>query len=109
MDQDAIDRQREEIGAIQDLGGEVQLTAHTRTHLSPEQALEISTAFERRGADMVKVVGVDTSWEDLLETLKATVLLDRELDIPFIMMSHGEHGVLGRYVAPFLGSMLCFT
>ncbi|ELY37771.1 hypothetical protein C496_19725 [Natronorubrum tibetense GA33] len=108
-DPDAIDRQREEIKAINELGGEVQLTAHTRTHLSPDRALEIATAFERRGADMVKIVSVDTSWEDLLETLEATVLLNRELEIPFIMMSHGEHGVLGRYMAPFLGSMLCFT
>lgn len=108
-DQDAIERQRDEIEAIHDLGGEVQLTAHTRTHLSPEQALEIATSFERRGADMVKLVGVDTSWDDLLETLEATVLLNRKLGIPFVMMSHGEHGVLGRYMAPFLGSMLCFT
>jgi len=33
----------------------------------------------QRGADMVKIVGVDTSWDDLLETLEATVLLNREL------------------------------
>lgn len=108
-DPNAIDRQRDEIESIHDLGGEVQLTAHTRTHLSPDQVLEIATAFERRGADMVKIVGVDTSWDDLPETLEATVLLNRELEIPFVVMSHGEHGVLGRYVAPFLGSMLCFT
>ncbi|WP_254525716.1 type I 3-dehydroquinate dehydratase [Natrinema caseinilyticum] len=108
-DPDAVERQRAEIGTIHKLGGEVQLTAHTRTHLSPEQALNIATAFEQRNADMVKIVGVDTSWDDLLETLEATVLLNRELDIPFVMMSHGQHGVLGRYVTPFLGSMLCFT
>jgi 3-dehydroquinate dehydratase len=108
-DPEAVERQRAEIDAIHDLGGEVQLTAHTRTHLSPEQALEIATAFEERNADMVKIVGVDRSWEDLLDTLEATVLLNRELEVPFVMMSHGEHGVLGRYMAPFLGSMLCFT
>lgn len=108
-DPDAIERQRAEIEAIHDLGGEVQLTAHTRVHLSPEAAVEIGKAFEARGADMVKIVGVDTSWDDLLDTLAATVELDRELDVPFVMLSHGEHGVLGRYMSPFLGSMLCFT
>lgn len=108
-DPDAVERQKAEIEAIHDLGGEVQLTAHTRVHLSPEEAVEIGTAFEERGADMVKIVGVDTSRADLLDTLAATVDLDRELDVPFVMMSHGEHGVLGRYMSPFLGSMLCFT
>lgn len=108
-DPDAIDRQRDEIEAIHDLGGEVQMTAHTRVHLRPEQAVDIGKRFADRGADMVKIVGVDTSWRDLLDTFSATVRLDEELDVPFLMMSHGEHGVLGRYVTPFLGSMLCFT
>jgi 3-dehydroquinate dehydratase len=44
----------------------------------------------------------------MLDTLKATIELKRVLRIPF-MMSHGEYGVLARYVAPFLGSILCFT
>jgi len=108
-DEPAIERQQREIEAIHELGGEVQMTAHTRTHLTPEEAVDVGRRFQERGADMVKVVGVDRSWEDLLDTLEATVRMDRELDVPFAMMSHGEHGVLGRYVAPFLGSMLCFT
>jgi hypothetical protein len=108
-DAEAIERQQAEIDAIHEIGGEVQMTAHTRVHLTPEQAVAIGKEFEDRGADMVKVVGVDTSWDDLLDTLEATVRLNRELDVPFLMMSHGEHGVLGRYMTPFLGSMLCFT
>jgi hypothetical protein len=108
-DEEAVERQQAEIESIHDLGGEVQMTAHTRVHLTPEEAVDIGRRFQARGADMVKVVGVDTSWEDLLDTLEATVRMNRELDVPFAMMSHGEHGVLGRYMAPFLGSMLCFT
>jgi 3-dehydroquinate dehydratase len=57
----------------------------------------------------VKLVSVDRNWEDLLETFQACVLMDRHLDADFIMMSHGEHGILGRYMAPFFGSMLTFT
>ncbi|MFC7157166.1 type I 3-dehydroquinate dehydratase [Halomarina halobia] len=108
-DSEAVERQREEIRAVHDLGGEVQMTAHTRVHLTPDEAVAIGTQFEERGADMVKVVGVDMSWDDLVDTFQAAVRMDRELDVPFVMMSHGEHGVLGRYVTPFLGSMLCFT
>lgn len=105
----AVERQREEIERIHELGAEVQMSAHARIHLEPEQALAVAETFQKRGADVVKLVSVDRSWGDMLETLEATVLLDRELDVPFVMMSHGEHGVLARYVAPFLGSMLCFT
>ncbi|SEG62797.1 type I 3-dehydroquinate dehydratase [Halobellus limi] len=108
-DPDAVARQEAEIERIHELGAEVQMSAHTRIHLDPEQALAVAETFQDRGADIVKLVSVDRSWEDMLETLEATVLLDRELDVPFIMMSHGEHGVLARYIAPFLGSMLCFT
>lgn len=108
-DPDAVKRQRKEIERVQRLGSEVQISAHTRIHLTPEQALTIAEMFQERGADIIKLVSVDRNWEDMLETLQATVLLNRELEIPFIMMSHGEHGVLARYMAPFLGSMLCFT
>ena len=108
-DPEAVQRQATEIERIHDLGAEVQLSAHTRVHLDPKQVLSIAESFQDRGADFVKIVGVDRTWEEMLDTLEATILLDRELDVPFITMSHGEHGVLARYVAPFLGSMLCFT
>jgi len=108
-DPDAIDRQREEIEAIHDLGGEVQLTAHTRTHLSPDRALEIATAFEaagrRYGQDRRRRYELGRPARDARSDGPA----EPRIEIPFVMMSHGEHGVLGRYMAPFLGSMLCFT
>ena len=106
---DAWERQKADIEAFHDLGTEVQTSTHARVHLDPEEALEIAREFDDLGADMVKLVSVDRSWEDLLDTFRACVLLDRHLDADFIMMSHGEHGILGRYMAPFFGSMLTFT
>jgi len=106
---EAIKNQQEMIKIIHEMDAEVQMSAHTRVHLKPEQAVEIAKEMERRGADIAKVVSVDNSWDDLLDTFKATIELKRTLRIPFIMMSHGEYGILARYVAPFLGSMLCFT
>lgn len=108
-DSDAYERQKTEIEEFHEMGAEVQTSTHARVHLEPEHALEIAQEFEKLGADMVKLVSVDRSWEDLLDTFQACVLMDRHLDTDFIMMSHGEHGILGRYMAPFFGSMLCFT
>lgn len=106
---DAWERQKAEIEEFQDMGAEVQTSTHARVHLEPEHALEIAQDFADLGADMVKLVSVDRSWEDLLETFHSCVLMDRHLDTDFIMMSHGEHGILGRYMAPYFGSMLTFT
>lgn len=106
---EAWERQKAEIEEFQDMGAEVQTSTHARVHLEPQHALEIAQEFADLGADMVKLVSVDRSWEDLLETFQACVLMDRHLDADFIMMSHGEHGILGRYMAPYFGSMLTFT
>lgn len=106
---DAWERQKADIEELHGLGTEVQTSTHARVHLSPEDALEIARDFDDLGADMVKLVSVDRSWEDLLDTFQACVLMDRHLEADFIMMSHGEHGILGRYMAPFFGSMLTFT
>lgn len=108
-DAKAYERQKAEIEEFHGMGAEVQTSTHARVHLEPEQALEIAQEFDALGADMVKLVSVDRSWEDLLDTFQACVLMDRHLDADFIMMSHGEHGILGRYMAPYFGSMLCFT
>jgi len=103
------ERQKTEIEEFQDMGAEVQTSTHARVHLEPEEALEIAQDFDELGADMVKLVSVDRSWEDLFDTFQACVLMDRHLDADFIMMSHGEHGILGRYMTPYFGSMLTFT
>jgi len=63
---------------------------------------------EGRGVDIVKIVRVDTCFEDLLDTLRATIEMKKALKVPFIMMSHGQHSKIGRVVCPMLGSMLVF-
>jgi hypothetical protein len=108
-DTEAWERQKAEIQEFQEMGAEVQTSTHARVHLEPQEALEIAQEFDELGADMVKLVSVDRSWEDLLDTFQACVLMDRHLDADYIMMSHGEHGILGRYMAPYFGSMLTFT
>ena len=84
------------------------MSAHTRVHLSIEQAVSMAKEIESRGPDMVKVVSADFSFEDLLDTMRSTIEIKKILQIPFIMMSHGEHSKIGRVVCPMLGSMLAF-
>ena len=104
----AIQRQREIIEEVHRLGGEVLMCAHTRVHLSVEEAVSMAKEMEARGADIAKVVSVNTNYEDLLDSMLATLEIKNALGIPFIMMSHGEHSKIGRVVCPILGSMLAF-
>ena len=84
------------------------MCAHTRVHLSVEEAVSMAKEMEARGADIAKVVSVNTNYEDLLDSMRATLEIKNALGIPFIMMSHGEHSKIGRVVCPILGSMLAF-
>lgn len=107
-DPKAVARQRAVIEEVHRLGGEVLMSAHTRVHLTVEQALSMAREMQARGADVAKVVSCDMSFEDLLDTMRATIELKKVMRIPFIMMSHGLHSKIGRTVCPMLGSMLTF-
>jgi len=108
MKPEAIKRQRQVIDEVHRLNGEILMSAHTRVHLSVEQCVSMAKEMESRGADIVKVVSVDHSFEDLLDTMRATLEIKKVLKIPFIMMSHGDHSKIGRVVCPMLGSLLAF-
>jgi hypothetical protein len=101
-------RQREVVDEVHRLGGEVILSTHALTRLPVEEAVRIGRLAQERGADIVKIVRLCTSYEDVAETLAATVALRSELAIPFVMMGMGEYGKLTRPLAPLLGSLLVF-
>lgn len=105
----AVELQMELIEEAHRRGGEVLASAHTLTRLTPEAALEIGRLAEDRGADALKLVQFCANYEDVAEALTSTVLLKKELKIPFVMMAHGEHGKLVRIMAPLIGSMLVFA
>jgi 3-dehydroquinate dehydratase len=104
----AVERQKRVIDEVHRLGGEVLLSCHSRVQLSVEQIVSMALDMESRGADIVKIVRVDTSFDDLLITLKATLELKKALKVPYIMGSHGQHSKIGRVVCPMLGSMLAW-
>ena len=109
LDPRAVERQMRLIEETHRQGGEVMASAHTLTRLTPEGALRLGRLAEERGADAVKLVQFCASDEDVVESLASTVLLKRELTIPFVMMAMGEYGKINRIMAPLLGSMLVFA
>jgi hypothetical protein len=105
----AVERQMRLIDEAHRRGGEVLASAHTLTRMTPDAALVLGRLAEERGADALKIVQFCASYEDALEALAASVLLKRELGIPFVHMAMGEYGKLVRPLAPLFGSMLVFA
>ncbi len=102
--QAAIDKQMELIDEIHSMGKEVIMSSHVHKFLPSEKVIEIALEQQRRGADIAKIVTAADSDEELVENLKTTTLLKKELNIPFLFLSGGTHSKIHRMIGPQLGS-----
>ncbi|MDF2724802.1 MAG: type 3-dehydroquinate dehydratase [Paenibacillus sp.] len=107
-DEAVIAKQIELIDRVHAMGAEVLLSSHTRVVMSTEQVVAHAQQMALRGADIVKIVSVCTSKEELVEAFRSIVALKKTLDVPFQYQCQGEHGKLTRVVGPMLGNMLVF-
>lgn len=110
LDGQAIGKQRRLIERIHAQGAEVLMSSHAQNEAPPaaEEVLEHLRDFVDRGTDIPKIVLRADSEEELLESFRTTVLLKRELKVPFVHLCSGKYGRLQRYVAPSLGAALTF-
>jgi 3-dehydroquinate dehydratase len=91
------------------MGGEVILSAHTYKHIDPAEAVAIAERVTRRGGDFAKLVGVDRTMEDALETLEAHLRLNEAETVPYALMAIGEPSRIVRPIAPMFGSAWVFA
>lgn len=92
----AIKKQEELIAAIHARGAEAVISSHILKYTAPERVLEIALEYQRRGADVCKLVTGAETMEEQLENLKTVDLLRRNLKIPFLFLSGGENRLLRR-------------
>ncbi len=103
MKSDAAAKQMALIDEIHDMGKEVLMSSHVLKFIPPERVLEIALEHQKRGADIAKIVTAANSDEEMLENFRATLLLKKELKIPFLFLSCGTHTKLHRTIGPQLG------
>lgn len=106
---EAIEAQSGVVDRVHDAGGEVVLSAHTYTHIGPEMAVDIADRMTDRGADLCKIVGVDRTLQDGLETLEAHLQLNGAEVAPYALMAIGEPSRIIRPIAPMFGSAWLFA
>ena len=106
---EAIEKQKQLISKIHDLGAQVVMSSHPNKAMSAEAILEQLRSFEQRGVDVVKIVTVADTDEEFAETVRATMLLHRELKTPFIHLCNGKFGRIHRYLGLKLGVSITFA
>ncbi len=99
----AIENQKKLIDEFHEMGGQVLMSSHIFKFTPAEKIVEIALEHQKRGADISKIVSGANSDEELIENLRITTLLKKELKIPFLFLSSGTHTKLHRMIGPQLG------
>ena len=107
-DEKAVSKQKRLVDDLHEKGAEVIMSTHIWKPMSSEQILEHMKKLEDRGADMIKIAYRINTEDEMIESMKSTVLLRRELKKPFIQIAMGQYGKLLRILSPILGSAITF-
>ncbi len=107
--QKAIDKQKQLIDKIRAEGAEVVISSHMDCARTAEQVLEHMRALESRGPDMVKIVTAVNTGEELAEAFRTTMMLKRNLTMPFIHLCNGKFSRPHRFLGPALGVSVLFA
>jgi len=106
---EAVDRQKRLIEQIHAKGAEVVISSHMPVFRTPEETLEHLQCLAARGADIVKIVTSINTPEELGEALRTTLLLKKEMKIPFIHLCNGTYAKFHRFLCPTLGTSMSFV
>jgi 3-dehydroquinate dehydratase-1 len=94
----------------QSSGAKLILSYHN-FKMTPEEAFikEKFLLAENYGADVAKVAVMPKTMEDVLDFMKYTLSIQKQLGIPMIAISMGELGVISRLFGWMCGSQLTFA
>ena len=106
---EAVKRQKAVVDRVHDRGGEVILSAHVYKHLDSDAAVAVAERIQQRGDDFGKIVGVDETMAQALDTLEAHLRLNDAVDVPYTLMAIGAPSRIVRPIAPVFGSAWVFA
>ena len=91
------------------MGAEVLLSCHPGIVMKTEQVVELALFLEKRNPDIIKIVTVARSEEDLPEIIKTMQTLKKEVKTPVSYHANGRAGALSRIINPILGGQILFS
>jgi len=105
-DRVAAAKQMELIGKVHAAGGQVLMSTHTKKYMTCDEVVHIAKLQQARGADIVKVITMADTRQQMLDNLQTTAVLADQLDKPFIFLANGSWCKLQRLMGPLLGSQI---
>ncbi len=96
------------IEEVHQRGAEVLLSCHPGIAMNSEQVVDLALFLEKRNPDIIKMVTVADDEEQLAESIKAMVLLKKQVKTPVSYHANGKFGALTRVVNPALGGQIAF-
>jgi 3-dehydroquinate dehydratase len=109
MDPTAIAKQKRAIEQLHEEGAEVLMSTHTFRFAHTDEILRMAFEHKSRGADICKIVAAANNEDEELENLKTTMVLKKELGIPFLFLSTGTHNKFHRQIGPMMGCCMCLA
>jgi 3-dehydroquinate dehydratase len=95
--------QKQTVQAVKERGGFVLMSSHTRRPINVFEACLITQTAIERGADFVKIVVSTGSRDDQDELVRASLVMRKQFDVPFILMPMGQDTVATRIALFMLG------
>ena len=108
VDSEIIDKQMEFIEKVHFAGAEVLLSNHPNIPMTTEQVVDLALFVEKRNPDIIKIVTLAETEEQLVEAFKTMITLKKEVKTPVSFHCGGKNGVLTRVINPVLGGFMCF-
>ena len=107
-DENIISKQCELIEKVHAMGAEVLLSCHPGIPMTSAQVVDLALFLEKRNPDIIKIVTKAENEEDLAESIRAMLLLKKEVKTPITYHSNGKAGMLSRIINPLLGGQIAF-
>jgi len=109
MDPKVIEKQMRLFEKVKEMGREVLLSCHPMVPMKCEQVLDLAKFLEERNPDMIKIVALAENEDDMIEALKTSIVLKREMKTPTHFHCAGAAGKLTRLLNPILGNGIHFV
>jgi hypothetical protein len=108
IDEAIISKQCELIETVHSMGAEVLLSCHPGIPMNCEQVVDLALFLEKRNPDIIKIVTIAETDDDLAESVKTMMILKKEIKTPISYHASGSAGMLSRIINPLLGGQIAF-
>ncbi len=109
LDNIIIDKQCDIIERVHHSGGEILLSNHIGIYMPSDALVELAIFLEERKPDTIKFVTMCDTEDELSDTLRAMILMKKEVKTPVTLICNGKYRALTRILNPMLGGYMVFV